>query len=268
MPESKNKLRFRQFLLLALLLVCLMGLFFSLYNALIEANAKIPFTAIVFVVISFAIIYLIYLSYIRISNFADNLLVEIEAYKISKRQVVEEVVSETVDIQITEDSIDCSEEAKTLIPSEEFDYQEVFFESLLTNIAKKHEVVQGIVFRKSDETGLYSFSAGYAFFSETQPASFSEGETLPGQVAKNKDVLVTDKIPDGYIVVLSGLGKGSPNHLLIAPIIHNNECTGIIELASFKAFSNHFVKTIQVLGQLIDEQLISKESNQEQYGNS
>jgi two-component system chemotaxis sensor kinase CheA len=46
-------------------------------------------------------------------------------------------------------------------------------------------------------------------------------------------------VPDNYITVLSGLGKSTPHHLVIAPIIHNDKSIGVMEIASFKPFGEN-----------------------------
>ena len=121
----------------------------------------------------------------------------------------------------------------------DFDSVSAYIEKVLQNIAKELNIVQGLFFVLSDADQLFHLSGEYAYYSEERPRSFPLGETLSGQVAKNKKLLNLKELPEGYITILSGLGKSAPRHLIIAPIVHNGMSIGVIELASFKFFSEN-----------------------------
>jgi len=114
-----------------------------------------------------------------------------------------------------------------------------YTEQVLQNIAKEMEIVQGLVFVLNDKDQLFHISGEYAYYSEDRPRSFSLGETLSGQVAKNRKILTIKELPEGYITVLSGLGKSHPRQLIIIPIVYNHKSIGIMELASFKPFGEN-----------------------------
>jgi len=116
---------------------------------------------------------------------------------------------------------------------------EVYTEKVLQNIAKELNIVQGLIYVFNESVQMFNISGQYAYYSEEQPKSFIMGETLSGQVAKNKETLNLKELPPGYITVLSGLGKSAPNNLIIAPIVHNENSIGVIELASFKSFGEN-----------------------------
>jgi putative methionine-R-sulfoxide reductase with GAF domain len=121
----------------------------------------------------------------------------------------------------------------------DFESIAAYTEKVLQNIAKEMDIVQGLVFVLNDADQLFHISGQYAYYSEEQPHSFPLGETLSGQVAKNRKLLNLKEIPDNYIAIISGLGKSSPQHLVIAPIVCNGKSIGIIELASFKPFGEN-----------------------------
>jgi hypothetical protein len=123
-----------------------------------------------------------------------------------------------------------------------FDSIEKFTEEILKGIALELNLVQGLFFINNSKTELYELQGRYAYFSEENPHNFKEGEGLSGQVAKSQTVLNVTNIPDGYITVLSGLGKSYPKYLMIIPTIWDGHCNGIIELASFNEFSQEIVK--------------------------
>jgi len=73
------------------------------------------------------------------------------------------------------------------------------------------------------------------------------GEGLVGAVAVEKKGFYTQKIPDGYLSITSGLGKANPNFLVIEPLLWNEKVFGTIEIASFKPleeFRLHFISRV------------------------
>jgi len=139
----------------------------------------------------------------------------------------------------------------------QFESVAAYTEKLLQNIAKEINIVQGLVFVLNDADQMFHVKGEYAYYSEEQPRSFPMGETLSGQVAKNQKLLNLKEIPDGYITVLSGLGKSSPRQLIIAPVVYNGKCIGIMELASFKPFGENeellAVKISESMADLLNE---------------
>ena len=128
-----------------------------------------------------------------------------------------------------------------IIPAAGTDFESLadYTENVLQNIAKEMDVVQGLIFVLSDTDQMFHISGQYAYDSEEQPRSFPLGETLSGQVAKNRKMLNIKELPEGYLTVLSGLGKTTSCHLIIAPVVCNYKSIGIMELASFKPFSEN-----------------------------
>ena len=128
-----------------------------------------------------------------------------------------------------------------IMPSQETQFDDInaFSEKVLQNIAKGMNIVQGLVFVLDETEQMFNISGEYAYYSEERPRSFPLGETISGQVAKNQVALNLKELPDGYVTILSGLGKGAPPHLLIAPIVLEGNSIGVIELASFTAFGEN-----------------------------
>ena len=112
-----------------------------------------------------------------------------------------------------------------------------YSEKLLINLSKSFDIVQGIVFLFDSKEEVFKTNAVYAFYSEDTYKEFKMGEGITGQVAKNKKLIYIDNVPENYIKILSGLGKGSPSYLLIFPIILNNKVLGIVEFATFSPIS-------------------------------
>jgi len=145
---------------------------------------------------------------------------------------------------------------KRIIPKNDSKLSVVkYTEKILSNFAKEFDIVQGLFFIREKNTKQFTIAGKYAYFGETDPESFNLGQTLSGQVAFNKTVLYLSEIPENYVTILSGLGSSSPRHLLIIPVIVNNETIAIIELASFKEFKKSWVKLFEDLAQKIGESI-------------
>ncbi|WP_329389995.1 HAMP domain-containing protein [Streptomyces sp. NBC_01351] len=65
---------------------------------------------------------------------------------------------------------------------------------------------------------------------------FALGESLVGQAARSHRAIFTDQVPGDY-VISSGLGHTTPGSLIILPIVVDDQVLGVIELASFGAFT-------------------------------
>jgi hypothetical protein len=116
---------------------------------------------------------------------------------------------------------------------------EKFSEQILIAFSKKYAIVQGMIFTLSKDDDKFHPSANYAYYSNEVVKSFSYGEGISGQVAKNKELLYISNVPEGYITVLSGLGSSSPKHLLIMPFVYEGKTVAIAEFASFGEFSQN-----------------------------
>ncbi|MEU4358916.1 response regulator, partial [Streptomyces virginiae] len=65
---------------------------------------------------------------------------------------------------------------------------------------------------------------------------FALGESLVGQAARSRRIIATDRVPGDYIIS-SGLGHTTPGSLIILPIVVDDQVLGVIEIASFSAFT-------------------------------
>ncbi|MFJ3201583.1 HAMP domain-containing protein [Streptomyces sp. NPDC086989] len=66
--------------------------------------------------------------------------------------------------------------------------------------------------------------------------AFALGESLVGQAARSQRIIATDQVPGDY-VISSGLGRTTPGSLIILPIVVDDQVLGVLELASFGAFT-------------------------------
>lgn len=131
-----------------------------------------------------------------------------------------------------------------------------YSETLLQNLANPYNLAQGIVFLLDNKDKLFKIAGTYAFFSENTNIEFKIGEGITGQVAKNKQFIYIDNIPENYITILSGLGKGNPNYLIIFPIILENEVIGLVEFATFSPIKNFSEKVFTKISNIIAKDII------------
>ena len=67
---------------------------------------------------------------------------------------------------------------------------------------------------------------------------FRLGEGLPGQVAQERKKICLNTVPPDYLQIASALGNADPLNVAIMPIMHNDVLTGVLELGSFRPFSD------------------------------
>jgi hypothetical protein len=133
---------------------------------------------------------------------------------------------------------------------------EDFSNQALINISKKYDIFQAIFFVRDQNDGIFRKAGTYAYYTQDDLPEFSDGVGLTGQVASNKKILNIANLPDKYITVLSGLGKSSPGHLLILPVINAEKTIGVIELASFIKFDLFDEQVLDEASRLIGQHLV------------
>jgi PAS domain S-box-containing protein len=77
------------------------------------------------------------------------------------------------------------------------------------------------------------------------------GEGLIGSCALEKKIVYMTDVPKDYLLITSGLGKSTPNNLLIVPLISNDEVKGIIEIASFQPFEKFEIDFLEKVAESI-----------------
>src|ERR1700722_10733985 len=117
---------------------------------------------------------------------------------------------------------------------------EIVAELIMEELAPLMGALHGTFFlaeRAGDETSL-RLIAGYGLrANKDAPIQYRIGQSLIGQVAKSKRLVVVDEIPPGYIKITSGLGEAPPANLVVLPLLFEGEVLGVVELASFSKFT-------------------------------
>ena len=260
MKIFKNSSKLSASLLLLLLLLLISGIFLTLHNQLSQAEKETPMLAVILTIGAIAVSIYFFQQTSILHNRWSRTQQQLEQLKQNIQESKREKEKEDLEMKeaVNVEVIDFDKEAEGYIPTNEFENEDLFMEKLLSNISKRLEAVQAISFKKDETSGKFSILATYAYFSETDFHPFTEGETLPGQVAKNKEILVLSDVPKDYITILSGMGKGSPKHLLIAPILNpSNECIAVVEIASFSSFDESKKQLLNALCKLVSKHLLT-----------
>lgn len=131
-------------------------------------------------------------------------------------------------------------------------------DKVLASICNELEACQGAIFqvKQTENKQVLEMCASYAyFFAESKTLTYEFGEGLTGQVAKEGKLLNISSIPEGYVTIISGLGKSSPKNLIIVPIVSYVSTIGVIEIASFKPFTKEDEAFLKELSPMLEEVL-------------
>jgi HAMP domain-containing protein/signal transduction histidine kinase/DNA-binding response OmpR family regulator len=82
-----------------------------------------------------------------------------------------------------------------------------------------------------------------------EPQSLKPGDGLVGQCALEKRMICLTNVPQGYIAISSGLGSTSPAHIVVVPILFEQQVKAVIEIASLYNFTDTH---LSFLGQLME----------------
>ena len=246
---------YKIFLFLVLSLVVIIS--FAITNLLLNliVSGKLSSFSIVYIILN---LFLNFAMFFLVFRFSQHLLEkEATIQELVKQIQASKEIKEEVVVKDEVKELNISELIDQIIPSSPQSLTlEKFTESILANIAKVSELVQGVFFIKNPSTNEFEAKGKYAYFSDQLPPIFKEGETIPGQVAKDKKLLNITNIPQNHFNIISGLGKGIPSNLIVIPILDKENTIGIIELATFKPYDKEFEKLFEKLSLMLGKIIV------------
>jgi len=140
-----------------------------------------------------------------------------------------------------------------LIIQKDINSIEDFVRETIQNISTNLNLGSALVYKKDNDKFVIFYK--YAFTGEKEPEAFKEGETLPGEAARTKEVIFVKSIPENYFKIESGLGSSFPREIVFIPIYNNLEKTFIIfELAFLNLLSEKEEKALIELQKYLCEQ--------------
>ncbi|MBD2514035.1 HAMP domain-containing protein [Nostoc sp. FACHB-973] len=90
----------------------------------------------------------------------------------------------------------------------------------------------------ADNSTYLKLISSYAYRERKHLANrFFMGEGLVGQCALEKERILLTEVPTDYIKIGSGLGEATPLNAVVLPVLFEGQVTAVIELASFRRFS-------------------------------
>lgn len=102
-------------------------------------------------------------------------------------------------------------------------------ENLLEFLIKYTNAQVGALFTRQGSTFLRRATSGVPAQSGT-PEQFEMGDGLLGKAAASRELILLQDVPDGYLTMGSGLGRGNPRHLVIAPAATDGVAKAVLEL--------------------------------------
>ncbi|MFC2113162.1 PAS domain S-box protein [Bacteroidota bacterium] len=146
-----------------------------------------------------------------------------------------------------------------------FENMEDFAYNIISYLVKYMNANQGGFFLVEQESGqekYFDLKASYAYdrrkFSDKK---IEWGEGIIGTCALEKQTIYMMDLPEGYLEITSGLGQSTPDHLLIVPLIVQEEVLGIIELASFHTIQDFEIGFVESIAESTAITLSSLRSN-------
>ncbi|MEH2392387.1 MAG: HAMP domain-containing protein [Nostoc sp.] len=89
-----------------------------------------------------------------------------------------------------------------------------------------------------ENTPYLKLISSYAYRERRHLANrFHLGEGLVGQCALEKERILLTEVPSDYVRISSGLGEATPLNAVVLPVVFEGQVTAVIELASFRRFS-------------------------------
>ena len=127
--------------------------------------------------------------------------------------------------------------------------------NIMTTLIDYLEANQGAMYilnELEDENNYFEMKSAIAYGREKfLKKNFELKEGLVGRCAYEKLPVYLKEIPSEYIKITSGLGTAEPDHLLLVPLVINENVLGVIELASFKEIHQYQIDFISTLGENI-----------------
>lgn len=114
-------------------------------------------------------------------------------------------------------------------------------EDIIEVLATYTKAQSGTIYIANDHNRL-SLTGSYAAINA--PLFINIGEGLLGQTVKDGKMKFLKDFPSGYLPVSSSLGSTKPTHLLLTPLVHNEEIIGALELAYMDEATNDLRYTL------------------------
>ena len=127
---------------------------------------------------------------------------------------------------------------------------------LLKNLASELEIMSGLYYE--EKRGIFSVQASYATTPDSESFTFKSGESLPGQAAKNQQIMLLTRLPEDYTEVYSGLGKAPPGWVAIVPLVHKGKTRAVVECSGYRHAPGDIENMFRIFARELMEKLSPK----------
>ncbi|WP_246246695.1 HAMP domain-containing protein [Paenibacillus lemnae] len=111
---------------------------------------------------------------------------------------------------------------------------------ILSELAPLVSAQHGVFYLNQTDNGsaLLKLYASYGYQQRKNLShEFRAGEGLVGQCLVEKQRILLTHVPPDYVVISSGLGEAAPLNIVLLPITFEDQVLAVLELASFRTFS-------------------------------
>ncbi len=89
------------------------------------------------------------------------------------------------------------------------------------------------------------------------------GDGLAGQAAAEQETVLYSDIPDDYLPITTEFGHEAPNHLIISPLLYQEDVKGVIEVGTTGEFSDEHIEFLKQASENIAVTVHSAQTRQE-----
>ncbi len=120
--------------------------------------------------------------------------------------------------------------------------------NIITFLTKYVAAQVGTLYSYDEKTEELKLKATYAFNKrKSLNNTFKLGEDVVGQAALEQEMISITELPADYMRIRSSTGEAIPRNLIAIPFLHDKKLKGVIELASFKEFSDMALEFITMV---------------------
>ncbi len=121
---------------------------------------------------------------------------------------------------------------------------ETLGDNVLGFLASWFDADVGAMYLPTGET--LEYVAGYAFAPDEAARSIPVNAGLPGQAARRKTPILIET-PAGHLPLSSATGQSETAHLLVVPIVNEDELFGVVELGSFAPIDSERMELLRIV---------------------
>jgi ligand-binding sensor domain-containing protein len=117
--------------------------------------------------------------------------------------------------------------------------------SVLSALVKRCELSAGVIYIFNEEENALAKQASYGITDTSNLITPGTGQV--GECFQKRELIVIDNLPENFVRISSGLGAATPKVLVLIPLVYEEICVGVIELASFDQIPPYRIEFIETL---------------------